>query len=47
MTVIIIAHRISTLKNCDKIIELDNGHIVNSGTFDEVIKNIEIKDEEK
>ena len=29
ITVLIIAHRLSTLKNCKKIIEIDNGHVVN------------------
>jgi ABC-type multidrug transport system fused ATPase/permease subunit len=27
MTILIIAHRIATLKNCDQIIELDNSDI--------------------
>lgn len=31
LTVLIIAHRISTLKNCDKIYKIENGKI--SGVF--------------
>jgi ABC-type multidrug transport system fused ATPase/permease subunit len=35
-TVILIAHRLSTVKNADLVIYLDNGQITASGTFDEV-----------
>jgi len=35
-TIVIIAHRISSLKNCDFIIELENGKIKWQGTFDEI-----------
>ena len=37
-TIIIIAHRLSTLKKCDFVFKLDNGKIVESGTFDEVVQ---------
>ncbi len=30
-TIIVIAHRLSTLSNCDKIIEISNGRIINAG----------------
>lgn len=33
-TIISIAHRISTLKNCDKIYRFDNGKVVDQGTYD-------------
>ena len=33
-TIISIAHRINTLKNCDKIYCLDNGKVVDEGSFD-------------
>lgn len=36
-TTIIIAHRIATIMNADKIIVLDNGKIVEEGTHDELI----------
>ncbi len=38
-TLIIIAHRITTLKNVDKIRIFSNGNIVEEGKFDELIKN--------
>lgn len=38
ITVLIIAHRLNTVKNCDKIIELENGKVKNEGTFEELVK---------
>ncbi len=37
-TTIIIAHRLSTVKNCDKIIVIDNGTIAEEGTHQELIQ---------
>ena len=34
LTIIIIAHRLETLKFCDRIIELDNGCVSRISTFD-------------
>jgi ATP-binding cassette subfamily B protein len=33
LTIIIVAHRITTLKNCDKIVELSNGEVIFDGTY--------------
>ena len=38
ITIILIAHRLSTVKNCDKIFFLEKGEIQNEGTFDKLIK---------
>lgn len=38
-TAIIIAHRLSTVKNADRILVLDQGMIVESGSHDELIAN--------
>ncbi|MEI3534804.1 MAG: ATP-binding cassette domain-containing protein [Alphaproteobacteria bacterium] len=38
-TVIAIAHRLSTLKNMDRIIVLDNGKIIEDGTPHKLLKN--------
>ena len=36
-TRIVIAHRLSTIKHCDRILVLDGGHIIEDGTYDELI----------
>lgn len=41
-TKIIIAQRISSIENCDKIIVMDNGHINGIGIHEELLKNNEI-----
>ena len=41
-TCIIVAQRISTILNADKIVVLDDGKIVGQGTHKELIKNNEI-----
>ena len=37
-TRIVIAHRLSTIQSCDRIIALDQGRIVESGTYEELIR---------
>ena len=38
LTIIIVAHRLSTLKNCTNIIELSDGKILRQGVYNEIIK---------
>ena len=37
-TRLVIAHRLSTIRQCDRILVLDGGHIVEDGTYDELIR---------
>ncbi|MEA5624982.1 ABC transporter ATP-binding protein [Nostoc sp. UHCC 0251] len=36
-TIIIIAHRLSTIEHCDRIYQLDQGRIIKSGSYQEVV----------
>ena len=38
-TILIIAHRLSTVRDCDKIFFIDNGKIIASGTHDELVNS--------
>lgn len=38
VTRLIIAHRLSTVRNCDRILVLDHGRIAEQGTYDELMK---------
>ena len=38
VTRLVIAHRLSTIKHADRILYMDNGKIIESGTFDELIE---------
>ena len=38
LTIIIIAHRLSTVKKCDKIFLLEKGELIGQGTFEELVQ---------
>jgi ATP-binding cassette subfamily B protein len=38
-TVVIVAHRLSTVRNADKIVVMDNGRITETGTHESLIEN--------
>jgi ATP-binding cassette, subfamily B (MDR/TAP), member 1 len=38
ITTVSIAHRLTTIRNCDQIILLDSGHIIEQGNHDELMK---------
>ena len=37
-TRIVVAHRLSTIRNCHRIIVLDNGKIIEDGNYDELMQ---------
>ena len=39
LTVLLIAHRLTTIKHCDIIVELDQGHVVAKGTYDDLLRS--------
>lgn len=39
LTIIIIAHRLTTLKNCDFILELEQGNVKFKGSFQELLQS--------
>jgi len=41
-TLLLVSQRVSAIKNADKIVVLDDGHIVGLGNHDDLIKNCEI-----
>ena len=39
LTILLIAHRITTVRHCDTIVELDQGRIVMQGTYEQLLDN--------
>ena len=38
ITIIMIAHRLNTLKDCDTIFKFENGKIISEGNFNQIMK---------
>ena len=38
VTILIIAHRLTTLKNCTQIVDLSNGKIKRTGSYKEIMR---------
>jgi ATP-binding cassette subfamily C protein len=36
-TLIMVAHRLSSIRNCDRIFMMENGHVTGEGTYDELL----------
>jgi ATP-binding cassette subfamily B protein len=39
LTIVLIAHRLSTVRRCDVIVELDHGRVVAQGTYDQLLES--------
>ena len=39
MTVLVVAHRLSTVRNCDVIFVVQDGQVIEQGSHDELIAN--------
>ncbi len=42
LTILMVAHRITTLKNCTQIVELGDGRIKRTGTYPEIVENLSL-----
>jgi ATP-binding cassette, subfamily B, bacterial PglK len=38
LTILIVAHRVSTLKRCDKIFRMDKGEVIEEGVYEEMVR---------
>ena len=43
LTLLIVAHRVTTLRDCTQVVELSNGRVKRIGSYQEIIQNIEQK----
>lgn len=39
LTILLIAHRLTTVRRCDMIVELENGRVVAQGTYDQLLES--------
>ena len=42
ITIVLIAHRLNTVKKCDVIFKFDKGKLIDEGTFEKLIQDKEI-----
>lgn len=42
LTILIIAHRLSTLQRCDQVVELSHGHLVRTGSYEDVVTSRDV-----
>jgi ATP-binding cassette, subfamily B, bacterial PglK len=40
LTVMVVAHRLSTIRRCDQVVYLDTGHVMAVGSFDDVVAQV-------
>jgi ATP-binding cassette subfamily B (MDR/TAP) protein 1 len=41
MTVIVVAHRLSTVRNSDVIFVIDNGEVIEAGSHTDLLQNVD------
>jgi ATP-binding cassette subfamily B protein len=39
LTILVIAHRLSTVRRCDTIVQLENGRVVAQGTYEQLLES--------
>ncbi len=39
LTILIIAHRLTTVRHCDTVVQLENGRVVAQGTYEQLIEH--------
>lgn len=46
-TIIVIAHRLTTVQHCDRIYRMENGKVINEGSYHDVVEENNIKDSDQ